>query len=145
MLKPNERISYLKTLYQRAKRALESGNAREYERLGESVYEKLREAWESAVEDVLLHGTVKRYVVNVHTGSLQDVEIAPDDHPRIEAGMSKCQRWCHNPPAAAGIPFPSPAAIEADIKALESFIDDLKKRAGNRRKQREAARKTDVG
>ena len=60
-MKVNDRISHLNALWQDAERTFRNGDQGKYERDASYIYGLLREAWERALEEVLLAGTVERY------------------------------------------------------------------------------------
>lgn len=133
-MKVRDRIGYLKDVWQAAAKMHKDGNQAEYEKDGANIYGLLREAWERAVEEVLLHGVVERYRASIQTlnrvGHLAD--ITTEDCKAVESGMTKCSKWLpgHDVAAADNAPFPEPAEIEREIKDLE----DWAKRIRDRRK-----------
>ncbi len=102
----------------------------DYECVGAELYGKLREAWERAVEEVLLQNVVQRFRPDVQTKRLEGVSLQSTDYPTIYRAMSKCSTWLtgHDSAGAIGSPFPAPDEIERDIEVLEDFVARLNKR-----------------
>ena len=92
---------------------------------------RLRETWERAVEEVLLNGAVMRFRRGVHTQRLRHVtDIDEADVREVDAGMSRASRFMrgHDEPRAAHEPAPAPDEVAADIDALNSWIDAIRRR-----------------
>jgi len=107
-------------------------------RVGE-CYGLLRDAWESAIEEVVFNSTVLRYRKSLETKRLMSIDFTPQDYVTIDRAMSKCSLYMvgHNTPGAVNGPPPTPSEVEADISGLEAFADELRKR----QKSAEAAAK----
>jgi hypothetical protein len=130
-MKVKDRIGHLKDLRQAATKLHKDGNQQEYERAASIIYGLLREAWERAVEERLLNGVVERYRNSVETHRAKHLgDICEEDCKRLDAGMSKCSRWLtgHDQAAAENAPFPEPSELEQDIKALEDWVEEIRKR-----------------
>jgi hypothetical protein len=96
-----------------------------------TLYGLLREAWERALEEVLLGGIIERFRPSVqrqHIGSIAD--ITDDDCRTVDSAMSKCSKWLpgHDQAAAARAPVPEPSKLKADIQELESWVTTIRKR-----------------
>lgn len=130
-MKVKDRLGHLKDLRQAATKLHKDGNQQEYERAASIIYGLLREAWERAVEERLLNGIVERYRNSVETHRAKHLgDICEEDCKRLDAGMSKCSRWLtgHDQAAAENAPFPEPSELEQDIKALEDWVEEIRKR-----------------
>jgi hypothetical protein len=131
-MKVRDRIGYMKELYQPAARLHKEGKQLEYEKEGAHIYGLLREAYERAVEEVLLSGVVERYRPSIQTlNKVQYLaDISKSDCDAIENGMSKCSKWLagHDQAPGDGTPFPEPAELEQDINALEGLVDAVRQR-----------------
>jgi ABC-type multidrug transport system ATPase subunit len=135
----NKKIGYLKTGWQAADKLSRDGHQDAYEKDAKYIYGLMREAWERALEEVLLGGVVERYRPNVQTQQVSLIaDITPEDCNAVESAMTKCSKWLpgHDQAAAARAPIPGPAELNADIKALESWVAAIRKR---RKKPLEAA------
>ena len=53
----------------------------------------LREAWERALEEVLLGGVVERYRPGVQTQQIAQIADISDDCKAVETAMTKCSTW----------------------------------------------------
>ena len=94
----------------------------------------LREAWERALEEVLLGGIVERFRPGVQTQQIAKIaDITAEDCRTLDAAMTKCSKWLpgHDQAAAARAPVPEPAELKADIEALEKWVAAIRKRRGN--------------
>lgn len=130
-MKVSARISYLKDRLQAAAKLHRENKPGEYEQAGGHVYGHLRQAWERAVEEVLLNGTVERYRKSIESQRAKCLgDISDDDCKGLDAGMTKCSKWegGHDHAAAEGAQFPEPTEIEQDIKALEDWVKAIRKR-----------------
>lgn len=126
-----KKIGYLKKDWQAADRLLREGHQPAYEKEAKYLYGLLREAWERAVEEVLLGGIIERFrpgVQTQHIGLIAD--ITPQDCQTVDAAMAKCSRWLpgHDQAAAARAPVPNAAELKADIEALENWVADIRSR-----------------
>lgn len=126
-----KKIGYLKKDWQAADRLLRGGHQPAYEKEAKYLYGLLREAWERAVEEVLLGGIIERFrpgVQTQHIGLIAD--ITPQDCQTVDAAMAKCSRWLpgHDQAAAARAPVPNAAELKADIEALENWVADIRSR-----------------
>jgi len=126
-----KRVGHLKDLRQDAEKLHRDGKQAEYERAGAHAYGLLREAWERAVEEVLLNGVVERYRNSIQTQRAKCLgDVCDVDCKALDEGMKKCSKWItgHDHAAAENTPFPDPAELEADIKALEDWVATIRKR-----------------
>jgi hypothetical protein len=134
-MKVKQRIGVLKNLYQEAEKLSRTADRERYEKEAVYIYGRLREAWERAVEEVLLAGTVERYRRSIQTQQVGLLsEIKPEECAAVEAGMTKSSRWLagHDKAGAENPRVPEPDELKADIEALEAFVQAVNAR---RRKQ----------
>lgn len=127
-MKVKDRIGHLKDLWQAADKLDRKGEQQEYERHAAYIYGLLREAWERAVEEVLLNGVVERYRNSVQTNRARSLaDICDGDCKALDAGMTKCSQWLsgHDQAPAEIAPYPEPSELEEDIKALEGWVKDI--------------------
>lgn len=130
-MKVSARIGYLKNLMQAAAKLYRENKPQEYEQAGTKIYRLLRQAWERAIEEVLLNGVVERYRKSVETQRAKHLgDIGEADCQKLGEGMTKCSKWegGHDHSAAEASPFPAPDEIEKDIKALDDWVNDIRKR-----------------
>jgi hypothetical protein len=105
--------------------------AARYEKEAKYLYGFLREAWERAVEEVLLGGVIERYRPGVQTQQIGMIaDITEGDCRTVDSAMTKCSKWLpgHDKAAAARGPVPEPSELRADIDAMESWVDAVRKR-----------------
>jgi energy-coupling factor transporter ATP-binding protein EcfA2 len=126
-----KKIGYLKNEMQTAEKLHREGHQAAYEKDATYLYGLLREAWERALEEVLLGGVVERFrpgVQTQHIGTIAD--ITQEDCQILDAAMTKCSKWLpgHDKAAAARAPVPEPAELKADVESLEKWVADIRKR-----------------
>ncbi|MGB8204309.1 MAG: AAA family ATPase [Candidatus Baltobacteraceae bacterium] len=124
-----KKIGYLKKEWQSAEKLARDGHQAAYEKDAKYLYSLLREAWERALEEVLLGGIVERYRPSIqtqHIGTIADITAA--DCRTLDAAMTKCSRWLHDQAAAARAPVPAPEELKVDIEALENWVSTIRGR-----------------
>ena len=129
------KIGYLKNEWQYADKLYRTGEQATYEKEAQYLYGLLREAWERALEEILLNGTVERFRAGVQTQQIGKIaDITPEDCRKLDVAMTKCSRWLpgHDQAPAARAPVPEPADLIADIEALETWVKDIRDRRDRR-------------
>lgn len=129
-----KKIGYLKNGWQAADKLSRDGHQDAYEKDAKYLYGLLREAWERALEEVLLGGVVERYRPNIQTQQVAQIaDITAEDCKTVETAMTKCSKWLpgHDQAAAARTPVPGAAELKADIEALDNWVAAIR----NRRKK----------
>jgi DNA repair ATPase RecN len=127
------KIGYLKNRWQGAEKLSRNGNEEAYEHEAKYIYGLLREAWERALEEVLLGGVVERYRPSIETKRLAPLaDITEEDCKTVEAAMTKCSAWLpgHDQAAAARAPVPGAVELKNDIEALEGWVRGIRGRRG---------------
>ena len=126
-----KKIGFLKTQWQSADKLFRDGHQSAYEKEAEYLYGLLREAWERALEEVLLAGVVERFRPGVQTQQIESIaDISPQDCRTIDAAMSKCSKWLpgHDQAPAARAPVPESSELKADIRELEAWVASIRQR-----------------
>jgi len=126
-----KKVGYLNKCWQAADKLSRDGHQDAYEKDAKYLYGLLREAWERALEEVLLGGVVERYRPSVQTQQIAQIsDITPEDCKAVETAMTKCSTWLagHDKAAAARVPVPAPAELKADIDALTTWVAAIHKR-----------------
>lgn len=126
-----KKIGHLKSSWQDVDKLSRDGHQDAYEKDAKHLYGLLREAWERALEEVLLGGLVERYRPNIQTLQIAQIaDITDADCKAVEIAMSKCSRWLtgHDQAAAARVPVPGSAELNADIEALEKWVKAIRDR-----------------
>ncbi|MBI5263869.1 MAG: AAA family ATPase [Bradyrhizobium sp.] len=126
-----KKIGHLKNARQAADKLFRDGHQDAYEKDAKHLYGLLREAWERALEEVLLNGIVERYRPSVQTQRLAMIsDVTDEDCQALDAAMTKCSRWLpgHDQAAAARAPVPEPNELKDDIDALENWVAAIQKR-----------------
>jgi hypothetical protein len=130
-LPTKKKIGYLKNQWQAADKLFRQGNQDAYEKEAKYLYGLLREAWERALEEILLGGIVERFRHNVETKQIRWLsDITPEDCQTVELAMTKSSRWLpgHDQAAAARAPVPEPAGLKSDIEELEEWVSRVRDR-----------------
>lgn len=128
-----KKIGYLKNCCQAADKLSRDGHQDAYEKEAKYLYGLLREAWERALEEVLLGGVVERYRSGVQTQQIAHLaDITSDDCKAVEKAMTKCSIWLpgHDKAPAARSPIPGVDELNADIDALSGWVTSIRKRRG---------------
>lgn len=126
-----KKLGHLKNEWQAADKLFRDGHQAAYEKEATYLYGMLREAWERALEEVLLSGVVERFRPGVQTQHVATIaDIKAEDCQTLDAAMTKCSKWLpgHDQAAAARAPVPEPAELKADIEALESWVAAIRSR-----------------
>lgn len=128
-----KKIWHLNSEHQAAAKLSRDGHQDAYEKEAKNIYGLLREAWERALEEVLLCKIVERYRPGVQTQQIAKLaDVTEEDCRQVDAAMTKCSRWLrgHDQAAAARAPVPGPDELKADIDALDSWVKAINKRRG---------------
>lgn len=126
-----KKIGYLNNGWQAADKLWRDGHQDAYEKEAKYLYGLLREAWERALEEVLLGGVVERYRPGVQTQQISKIsDISAEDCKSVETAMTKCSTWLpgHDMAAAARALVPEPAELKADIETLATWVAAIHKR-----------------
>ena len=130
-MKVKERISYLNRRLQEAEADLNAGHDERYRSVVHDLYGLLREAWERAVEEVLLNRAVIRFGREVQTNRLKPLtDISDADLTTIENAMTKASRYIrgHDDSAAIVDEAPRPDELRGDINELAEWVRGMRKR-----------------
>jgi ABC-type multidrug transport system ATPase subunit len=125
------KIGYLKSGWQATDKLFRDGHQDAYEKEAKYLYGLLREAWERALEEVLLGGLVERYRPSIQTQQVAQIaDITVEDCKMVETSMTKCSKWLagHDQAAAARAPVPNPEELKADIESLDNWVGTIRKR-----------------
>lgn len=130
-LKTKDRIARLRDKAAAARTAFKTGIREVYEPVGRDAYGHLREAWERAVEEVLLNGTVERFKKGVETNRAKCLtDITDDDLRTLDLAMTKTSAWIrgHDQAPASNTPVPEPDELDRDIDTLADWVKTIRKR-----------------
>lgn len=126
-----KKIGYIKNEWQAANKLFNDGHQANYEKEAKYLYCLLREAWERALEEVLLGGIIERFRPGVKTQHIDTIaDISAADCRTLDTAMTKCSKWLfgHDQAAAARAPVPEPTELKTDIEALEKWVAAIRKR-----------------
>lgn len=130
-LPTGKRIKHLRNVMLRKLRKIyDDGTETEFRKEAYIFYGFLREAWERLVEEKLLNKVVTRFGRGIQTQRLRRLtDLSQGDFDRIDQAMDKCSTYFrgHDSAPAAGDPYPTIDEIDADLKSIEDFNDELHK------------------
>jgi energy-coupling factor transporter ATP-binding protein EcfA2 len=129
LLKVNDRVKLLNARCAEGRALWKSNDVEAYQDHAKRTLGMLREAWERAVEEVVLNGTVQRFRRQVRTLKLPEVvKLTADDVAAVEAGMGLASTQAHDQAAAAAQPVPKPEEVEEQVSQLSSFCKEFRNR-----------------
>jgi energy-coupling factor transporter ATP-binding protein EcfA2 len=125
----SKRVGLLRNELQAAATVLRKGDRATYEQKTEWIYDRLRQSWERAVEEVLLNEVVVRFGDGVSTQRLKALtDITDADVQCVDTEMTYCSSFVHDESGAVNAGIPDPPVVEADIKRLDDWVAALRKR-----------------
>lgn len=125
----SKRIGVLRNELQNAAAILRKGDRTAYEQKAEWIYDRLRQSWERAVEELLLNQVVVRFGDGVSTQRLKLLtDITDADVQTVESEMAYCSSFVHDESGAVNAGIPDPIVVEADIERLDDWVASLRKR-----------------
>lgn len=130
-MKVKTRIGVLKNRLQAANKLHNEDKYKAYEGEACAIYGLLREAWDRALEEVLLAGMVERYRENIETRQVRKLsDITAEDCEQFEAGYTMCSKWMrgHDLAPAENEDVPGPDQLRSDIDALEQWVKIIRAR-----------------
>lgn len=124
-----KRLGVLRNELQNAAAILRKGDRVTYDQKAEWIYERLRQSWERAVEELLLNEVVLRFSDGVQTNRLKSLtDITDADVQLVDTEMSYCSSFVHDESGAVNAGIPDPPVVGADIKRLDDWVAALRKR-----------------
>lgn len=126
-----ERIGTLKKKFQAAEKLYKNGKQSAYEMKGAYIYGKLREAWERALEEILIDRVVERFRPSIKTQQVMQLAYIEEKECKIlESAMTKCSKWLpgHDQARATREEFPKPEVLKIDIEELEKWKKSIAER-----------------
>jgi hypothetical protein len=120
-----ERIGLLKNMQVKAENLHKKNDEEGYVKLARETYQRLRDAWERTIEEVLLNGVVWRFKPGISTQSLREVAVEDVDYAAIQTGMGKCSKYAHDGAAQAQVSLPLPTELLNDILALDGWRESI--------------------
>lgn len=130
-MKIKARIGILKKHWQDAEKIERTVSKDEYDKKAIAIYGLLREAWERALEEVLINGIVERYRPSIQSMQIRNLaDITEDDCNVFYEAMTKCSRWLpgHDNAPAENSPVPNSKELQADIDSLEKWVSQINSR-----------------
>lgn len=106
----------------------DQGNQDEWRNTVKSVAGTLRDTWEIAVEEIVGH-VIRRLSNKVNTSGLVKLTtITVADCETMRDGFERCSELLHSDPRDLNRPLPQPDDLVAEITALSTWADDLRRR-----------------
>ncbi|MCT3788711.1 AAA family ATPase [Elizabethkingia anophelis] len=127
----SKRIGLLKSEYQQLEKIERTETEEVYKERAKALYGKLRETWERFIEEVFLNGAIQRFSRAIQTQRLSKViDLTDDDYKLVDANMSKCSTYFTGHDTAGTLieEMPDSDEFSADLKVLEDYIKDIRKR-----------------
>lgn len=122
-MRVGRRKAVLRNELQSATALLHRGDRTTYEQKAEWIYERLRQCWERAVEEVLLNEVVVRFGDAVSTQRLRHLsDITETDIRLVDTQMTYCSSFVHDESGAVNAGIPDPQVIETDIRTLDNWV-----------------------
>lgn len=122
------RIGLLKNMQVEAEKLHKQNDEEGYAQRARQTYQRLRDAWERTIEEVLLNGVVWRFKPGISTQSLREVAVENGDYAAIQNGMGKCSKYAHDGAAQAQVALPLPQELLDDIVTLETWRKSVEDR-----------------
>lgn len=126
-----DRLAGLNERVQEAEPIQASGDEAAYSEHVAATIGYLREAWERAVEEVVLNQAVMRFKHDIETRRLRVLHLLDvGDYEAIDRGMSWCSTWLpgHDQAAAANAPMPDLQEVRAQVSELRELVSSLRER-----------------
>jgi len=125
----SSRVKYLRAQHQEIAKLYKEGDEPEYRKRTVDAYRLLRDAWERAVEEVLLRKVVLRFRKGIQTQLLKEVVVEDADYAQVYQGMSRCSNYTHDKALMGGVAVPNPDELIVDINTLETWRKHVEKRS----------------
>lgn len=126
-----KRIGLLKSAYQQLEKIERTETEEVYKERAKILYGKLRETWERFIEEVFLNSAIQRFSRAIQTQRLSKIiDLTEDDYKLVDANMRKCSTYFTGHDTAGTLIEEMPDSDEflADLKILEDYIKDIRKR-----------------
>lgn len=146
--KAEARMKVLEEMIQKARGLYESNpDGEEYRKLHHQFFARLRGTWERTVEELLFGGVVRRFQNSVKTQSLAAVQVGDRDHQAVYRGMTIASRHidAHDHAEDALSTLPTPEEMAEELKALRTYLTDLKRDQKDVRNRRDVWEKGFAG
>ena len=126
-----DRIAGLNERIQEGQAIQASGDEDAYSEHVAATIGYLREAWERAVEEVVLNQAVMRFKHEIETRRLRVLHLlGAEDYEAIERGMTWCSSWLpgHDQAAAVNAPMPDLEEVRDQVSELQTLVSSLRER-----------------
>lgn len=105
---------------------------------------RLRQAFERAVEDLVLGGVITRRSDDVHTKQLHKINHTEEICNLVDRGMSDNSPWVHDRPLADGSSPPSPDELQEGLDVLSDLLKAVGELERTRQKDTDQSKKKRV-
>lgn len=120
----NREKQELSSLYNKMTNSKEEN---EYKMRADNWFEKLREAWERSIEEVVFNGAILRFGRSVQTQKLRKVNFTTEDYEKIESGMGNVTKWVHDNSINLGEIIAKPDDMDESLEHFTSFVKEYRK------------------
>ncbi|WP_193159378.1 AAA family ATPase [Serratia marcescens] len=127
-LTTSKRIRHLNAELHDLRKLDKEGTENDFRQTSRTFYGLLRETWERLVEEKLLNKVVNRFERGIYTQRLSRlIDISATDIEKVDHAMGKCSTYFtgHDSAPAIGNAYPTLEEIEADLKNIKDFLDEL--------------------
>jgi len=108
----------------------EQGKREQWYRVVRSLQEQLRTTWERTVEEAVAP-VIRRLGNKVDTKNLPKLTVLTlEDCRAMREAYGRCSELLHSSSEALNAPLPTPATLDAEIKAIRDWVADLHDRQG---------------
>lgn len=122
----NQRVKFLRKELQEFRRMKKEGFSENHlKTLIKGWYVKLREAWERAVEELVLGDVIHRFRLGIETSRLKDVQVSPEIIKEVDLNMAECSNKAHDQGPERNTPVPDFGEMEDDVKKVDDFRKKL--------------------
>ncbi|MHB0722170.1 AAA family ATPase [Roseomonas mucosa] len=125
------RVDALEKEARAAKLLFDSDDESGYREAAFRIYNKLRNTWERAIEDVAFSGVINRHRDYINTKNLRKVTaLESDDCDAFSVGFEKCcdQTDAHDLSRGRSAAPPPPDEILRDVQAVFAWVNSLRER-----------------
>lgn len=143
-LSPSDRIGPLTDRLDTLKRIYRERDGESYSDAASIFCERLREAFERAVEERVLAGVVRRRDDDVQTKKLREVHTAEEICAIVDFGMSERSAWVHDKARADGASPPAPDELRKGLDLYKELLDKLSEADTERRKDKKQRKQSGV-
>lgn len=123
-----QRVGALKAEHVALCKIKKTGTDEEYAQAVVVFLDRLRKTWERAVEECLFNGVIERFGYGVETKKIAEIDVLNADYSAINAGMSACSAWVHDPAQSLLDPPPNTDEVANLVNDLIDWVMEIRGR-----------------